>query len=437
MNKPAPGSLWIQGGRIIDPVSQRDAPGDLFVHNGKIVEALSAEEKRSAEIIDAKGLVVSPGFVDIHVHLREPGGTHKESIATGTRAAAAGGFTTVVCMPNTLPACDNSGTIRRVMDSIEREALVNVLPTGCITKNREGRELAPIGSLARAGVVAITDDGDCVQSNELMRRAVEYAAMFGIPVMDHCQDASLTAGAVMNEGHWSLRLGLKGWPNAAEDIIVGRNVIIARYTGAQIHMQHISSQYSVQIIRRNKEQGIPVTAEACPHHLYFTDERCRDFDTNAKMNPPLRTEQDRQALIMGLLDGALDCIATDHAPHSDYEKDCEFDYAPFGIIGLETALAASLEVLYHRKLCDLATVVDLLTRRAARVLKLDSPAFGRKGSLAIGSDADITLFDPNESWLVRKDGFQSRSRNSPWIGETLRGCVHRTIVAGNTVWQRS
>ena len=287
-------ALWIKNARIIDPAAKRDAVGDLYAVDGRIVAGLSADQKKKARKIDAKGLVAAPGLVDIHVHFREPGQTHKETIATGSRAAAAGGFTTVVCMPNTTPPADNAGTIQYIMDAIRRDAVVKVLPTGCITIGMKGDTLAPIGSLKRAGVVAITDDGDCVQSNELMRRAIEYAKMFGLPVMDHCQDESMTEGAVMNEGDMSIRLGLRGWPNAAEDVIVSRNVILSAYTGAHIHMQHISSARSVDILRRAKADGVRVTGEATPHHIALTDAALATYDTNFKMNPPLRTEADRE-----------------------------------------------------------------------------------------------------------------------------------------------
>ncbi|MEY2789158.1 MAG: hypothetical protein RLZZ34_2301, partial [Verrucomicrobiota bacterium] len=293
-------ALWIQAARVIDPASRRDAAGDLFIDQGRFVAPLSAAARKRARRIDGRGLVACPGLVDVHVHFREPGQTHKETIATGSRAAAAGGFTSVVCMPNTSPVADNSGTIQLMKDVISRDAVVRVYPTGCITVGIKGQSLAPIGSLKRAGVVAITDDGECVQSNDLMRRAVEYARMFSLPVMDHCQDYSMTQGAVMNEGVVSTRLGLRGWPHAAEDIIVARNIILAEQTGAHIHLQHISSRYSVDHIRRAKIRGVRVTAEATPHHLALTEEALAGYDTHFKMNPPLRTEADRQALIAGL-----------------------------------------------------------------------------------------------------------------------------------------
>ena len=363
-------SLWIQNARVIDPASKRDAVGDLFVVNGKIVSSLSEADQKRAKIIDARGLVACPGLVDIHVHFREPGQTNKETIATGSRAAAAGGFTTIVCMPNTTPPADNAGTIQSIKDAVARDSVVKVFPTGCITSQLKGEALAPIGSLKRAGVVAITDDGNCVQANELMRRAAEYAKMFGLPIMDHCQDHSMTHGAAMNEGVVSTRLGLRGWPNAAEDVIVSRNVILATYTGAHIHMQHISSRNAVEILRRAKSRGVSVSAEATPHHIALTEDALVGYDTNLKMNPPLRTEADRRELIEGLRDGTLDCIATDHAPHTNYEKDKEFDVAPNGILGLETALAITLDVLVRQNGFALSQVIDLMTRKIRRLSPL-------------------------------------------------------------------
>jgi len=421
-------SLWISNARVIDPASGRDEVGNLFIDDGKIVASLSAEKKKRAKKIDARGLVACPGLVDIHVHFREPGQTHKETILTGSHAAAAGGFTSVVCMPNTSPVADTAGTIQYIADAIRRDAVVKIYPTGCITVGMKGQSLAPIGSLKRAGVVAITDDGECVQNNEVMRRAVEYAKMFDLPVMDHCQDASLTQGAVMNEGIMSIRLGLRGWPNAAEDVIVSRNVILSTYTGAHIHMQHISSKNSVEILRRAKSRGVHVTAEATPHHIALTDAELATYDTNFKMNPPLRTEVDRQEIIAGLRDGTLDCISTDHAPHTDYEKDKEFDYAPNGILGLETSLAVTLQVLVRDNKFKLSHVIDLMTRKPAEILKLQA------GTLAVGVAGDVCLFDPEESWVYNtKKGF-SKSSNSPWHGETLTGRVKTTIVDGRIVF---
>ncbi len=421
-------SLWIRNARVIDPAARRDAVGDVFIRDGRFVESLPATERRRARQVDARGLVACPGLIDVHVHFREPGQTHKETIATGSRAAAAGGFTTVICMPNTSPVADNPGTIQLMKDVIARDAVVRVHPTGCITVGMKGQALAPIGSLRRAGVVAITDDGDCVQSNDLMRRAVEYARMFDLPVMDHCQDHSMTQGAVMNEGVVSTRLGLRGWPNAAEDLIVARNAILSEHTGAHIHLQHVSSRHSVDIIRRAKARGVRITAEATPHHLALTDEALGTYDTNFKMNPPLRTEEDRRALIAGLRDGTIDIVATDHAPHTDYEKDKEFDFAPNGILGLETALPVTLGVLVRQNRFRLPFVIDLMTRRPAGLFKLPG------GTLAPGSEADLCLFDPDETWTYDARAGQSKSSNSPWHGQKLTGRVRQTFVAGRAVY---
>jgi dihydroorotase len=420
--------LWIKNGRVIDPASKRDTPGDVFIADGKFVKSLTPAQKKSASVVNAKGLVVCPGLVDIHVHFREPGQTHKETILTGSQAAAAGGFTTVVCMPNTSPVVDNASTVA-LIKSVAATAPVHVYPTGCITVGMKGQALAPHGSLQKAGVVAITDDGVCVQSNELMHRAVEYARMFGLTILDHCQDESMTQKAVMNEGVMSTRLGLKGWPHAAEDIIVARNIILSRYTGAHIHMQHISSAHSVELMRQAKKDGVNVTAEATPHHIAFTEDALATYDTHFKMNPPLRTEADRKAIIAGLRDGTLECIGTDHAPHAPEEKDREFDYAPNGIIGLETALPVCLDILVRQEKFKLSAVIDLMTRKAASILKL--PA----GTLTPGATADVCIFDPAETWLYNTYGAFSKSINSPWDKQNLTGRVKTTIVAGKIVYQ--
>tara|TARA_Y100000588_G_scaffold97985_1_gene106452 strand:- start:190 stop:1485 length:1296 start_codon:yes stop_codon:yes gene_type:complete len=419
----------IKNGRVVDPKNSRDEMADVYLKNGKIAKSLSIGELAKAEIIDAKGQVVCPGFIDVHVHLREPGQTHKETIESGSWAAAAGGFTSIVCMPNTSPAADTAGTIQYIMDTVQRAAIVHVYPTGCITKGRTGENLTSMGSLKRAGVVAITDDGDCVQNNEIMRRAMEYANMFDLPIMDHCQDTSLTEDAVMNEGEWSIRLGLKGWPAAAEDIIVARNVLLSEMTGAHVHMQHVSSAGSVDILRWAKQRKVNVTAEATPHHLALTDSCIKDYNTNFKMNPPLRTEQDRKTLIEGLKDGTIDILATDHAPHTNYEKDREFDYAPFGIIGLETCFAVSHEILCQEAGIALNDVISWITYKPAELVNIPG------GTLSPGEVADITILEPESTWQVTEETIFSKSLNSPWLGKKLTGQIKQTIVSGKTVFK--
>lgn len=420
MLPPNPQALHIRNGRIVDPSTGRDEVGDVWIENGRVTDAPVS----GAQVFDAQGLVVAPGLVDIHVHFRDPGQTHKEDIRSGARSAAAGGFTTVVCMPNTQPVCDSPGTIQLMKATIKRSAVVRVHTTGCLTKGMAGEELAPMGSLKNSGVVALTDDGRCVQSAELMRRILEYAQMLDLPVYDHCQDESLTQGAVMAEGEVSLKLGLRGWPPAAEELIVMRNAILARETGAHVHCQHISSGYSVEILKWAKSQDIPITGELSPHHMALTEQVVDGFNVNAKMNPPLRSETHRQDLIQGLLDGWLDCICTDHAPHARHEKEVEFDYAPFGIVGLETSLAVCLEELYHSGKASLSRIVDWLSTRPAAIGRLEG------GSLQPGAPGDVILFDPDQRWTVDADAFFSKSSNSPWAGRSLRGRTKATVAAG-------
>lgn len=422
-------SIILKGGRILDPASGRDEVGDLFLHDGRIVARLSEAEAKNAEVFDATGKIVTPGLVDVHVHFREPGQTHKETIASGSRAAAAGGFTTVVAMPNTSPCCDSPATIRLMQSVIDRDALVRVLTTGTITLGMNGEQLAPAGSLKNAGVVALTDDGKCVQNNEIMRRAIEYAHMHGLPVLDHCQDYALSANGVMNEGEWSARLGLPGWPNAAEDIIVSRDVILSEYTGAHVHLQHISSANAVDIIRRAKARGVRISAEATPHHLALTDDCLRDYHPNFKMNPPLRTEADRLAVLQGLLDGTLDCVATDHAPHTRHEKNAEFDRTPFGIIGLETAFPIAHQIVVGEGGASLPFLIEAMTCKPARLLNLDA------GTLREGAAADVCILDLAHTWTVERRTLQSKSANSPWRGQQLTGRAVATIVGGRWVWR--
>ncbi|MEP6663376.1 MAG: dihydroorotase [Verrucomicrobiota bacterium] len=454
-------SLLLTGGRVIDPASQFDSLADLLVVNGKI-SALGGDAKKNApkngETIDAKGLVICPGLIDLHAHLREPGQSAKETIATGTQAAAQGGFTTVVCMPNTSPAIDNAGTVALIHEKAARESVVNLFVAGAITKNIAGEELAPIGSLKKAGVIAITDDGHCIQDNDMMRRACEYAKMFDLPLMDHCQDYSLVTDGVMHEGYWSAHLGLRGWPSAGEEMIVARNILLAELTGAKIHCQHLSAAGSVALIREAKKRGVSISGEACPHHFVLTDAAIAgsekfwasdgkdlfqtqnsklktqnfpewpSYDTNFKMNPPLRSAKDRQAVIEGLLDGTLEILCSDHAPHCEYEKEVEFDDAPFGITGFETELALSLMQLHHAHGMSLVDLIAKFTLAPARLLNL------KKGTLKIGADADITVFDPKRDWIFDREASASKAKNTPFHGWKLRGKALLTIVAGKVVW---
>jgi len=453
-------ALLLTGGRIVDPANRLDAPADLLIVDGKISAVgkdAASKAPANAERTDVSGMIVAPGLIDLHVHLREPGQTAKENIASGTAAAARGGFTSLVCMPNTSPAIDSAGTVALIRDRAEQQGAVNVFVTGAITKNIAGEELAPIGSLKRAGVVAITDDGHCVQNNDLMRRACEYAKMFDLPVMDHCQDYSLVTDGVMHEGYWSTALGLRGWPAAGEEMIVARNILLAELTGAKIHCQHLSAAGSVALIREAKKRGVPISGEACAHHFVLTDAAVAgsekfwagdgkalltgnaergtrnlpawpSYDANFKMNPPLRSARDREAILEGLADGTIEILCSDHAPHCDYEKEVEFDYAPFGITGLETELALSLMQLYHAKRISLSDLIAKYTVAPARLLNL------KKGTLGVGADADVTVISPDREWTFEAGNSASKSKNSPFFGWTLKGRAVATIVAGKMVW---
>jgi dihydroorotase len=449
-------SLLITGGRVIDPSNSFDAVADLLVEDGKISAvgaSASANAKKNTERFDAKGLIVCPGLIDIHAHLREPGQSSKETIETGAASAARGGFTSVICMPNTSPAIDNAGTVALIRERAARESCINIFVAGAITKNIAGEELAPIGSLQKAGVIAITDDGHCIQSNELMRRALEYARMFDLVVMDHCQDYSLVSDGVIHEGYWSAALGLRGWPPLGEELIVERNIRLAELTGTHIHCQHLSSARSVELIRDAKKKGIRISGEACPHHFTLTDTSIAgsekfwstdgkglvdgeqphwpSYDTNFKMNPPLRTSADRAALIEGLADGTIEIISSDHAPHCDYEKEVEFDYAPFGITGFETELPLSLMQLYHTKKLSLPSLIEKFTSAPARLLKMN------KGTLSANADADITIFDADKKWIFKAEETASKSKNTPFNNWPMRGKAVATIVAGKIVWNES
>ncbi len=425
-------TLCVAGGRIVDPANKRDEVADLWIGDGAIIKCPDSDKQASeAEVIDASGLVVAPGLIDIHVHFREPGQTNKETIATGSWAAAAGGFTSVVCMPNTNPVADNAGTITLIREKAQATASVNVFTTGAITKGIAGEELAPYGSMIGAGIVAITDDGHCVQNHEVMRRALEYARMFELPVLDHCQDYSLVGNGVMHEGEWSLRLGLPGWPRVGEEVIVARNILLSELCDSPIHCQHISSGGSVRLLRDAKARGVRVSGEVCPHHIALTDKFLQTFDSNYKMNPPLRTERDIEALLEGLADGTLEILCSDHAPHAFYEKEVEFDQAPFGITGLETEFGIFCDILVHqRKVMGIGRLIELFTANPARLLSLN------RGTLSIGAPADVTLIDPELPWTFDKEKSLSLSRNTPFHRMKLKGCAVRTIVGGKTVWTR-
>ena len=372
---------------------------------------------------------MAPGLIDSHVHFREPGQAYKETIASGSRAAAAGGFTSVVCMPNTSPVADNAGTITLIREKARASACVNVFTTGAITKGLAGEELAPYGAMIGAGIVAITDDGHCVQNHGVMRRAVEYARMFDLTVLDHCQDYSLVGGGIMHEGEWSLRLGLPGWPRAGEEMIVARNILLAELCDSPIHCQHISSGGSVRLLREARARGVKISGEVCPHHIALTDDSLQTFDSNYKMNPPLRTYRDIDAIIQGLADGTLDILCSDHAPHAFYEKEVELDQAPFGITGLESEFALFCDILLHKKKAlTLNRIIEMFTVNPAKLLSLD------RGTLSVGAPGDVTLVDPDLEWTFDKQKSESLSRNTPFHGARLKGRAVRTIVAGETVW---
>lgn len=448
-------SLLLTGGRVVDPANRFDAIADVLIVDGKIsAVGKNLSAPAGAQKFDAQGKIVCPGLIDLHVHFREPGQTAKENIATGTAAAARGGFTSVVCMPNTSPAIDSAATVALIHERAREQGIVNVFVSGAITKGIAGEELAPIGGLKKAGVVAITDDGHCVQNNDLMRRACEYAKMFGLPIFDHCQDYALVTDGVMHEGYWNVALGLRGWPAAGEEMIVARNILLAELTGAKIHCQHLSAAGSVKLIREAKKRGVPISGEACPHHFTLTDAAVAgsekfwaddgkilsainpqistvswpSYDTNFKMNPPLRSAADRAAILEGLTDGTIEILCSDHAPHCDYEKEVEFDYAPFGITGLEVELALSLMQLVHTKRISLSDMIAKFTVNPARLLNLP------KGTLSIGADADVTVFDPDAEWVFRREDSASKSKNNPFFGWKLKGKPMATIVGGKKIY---
>ena len=419
--------LLLKNGRVVDPASGTDRTQDLLVVDAKIARIDHRIPDDDAEVVDLKGLVVCPGFIDMHVHLREPGQEWKETIATGTRAAAVGGFTGVACMPNTVPVIDTRSVTEFVVTQAEEQGAVPVYPIGCVTKGQAGKELAEMGDMVDAGARAFSDDGKAVAPPILMRKALEYSQIFGVPIIDHCEDPSLVDGGVMNEGLVATRLGLPGWPGVAEDVIIERDILLAGYTGGHVHIAHMSTARGADLVRRGKELGIRVTCEVTPHHLVLTDDAVESFDTNAKMNPPLRDEGDRAGLIQAVADGTVDVIATDHAPHHEDEKRVEFSRAPFGIVGLETAVSLCLDRLVHTGIITLPKLVELLSTAPARILRLD------KGTLAAGADADITVLELDREVRIDKTAFVSKGRNTPFDGWTLRGAPVMTLVGGRIV----
>ncbi len=423
--------LLLKGGRVVDPARKVDAVLDVLLTDATVEAVGGRVSPRGAQVLDMKGLVVCPGFIDLHAHLREPGREDKETIATGTRAAAAGGFAAVCAMPNTEPVNDHAGITRLILEKAKAEGAVRVYPIGAITRGSQGEELAEYGDLREAGCVAVSDDGRPVASARVMRRALEYARAFDLTVIDHCEEPSLADQATMNEGPVSTFLGLRGAPAAGEAIMVERDVLLAELTGGKVHIAHTSAAASVDAVRRGKARGVRVTAEATPHHLLLIDQLVKDseYDTATKMNPPLRAERDRQALLQGLREGTIDCIATDHAPHAVDDKKVEYDHAAFGIVGLETAVALCLDRLVGKGLLDLPHLVSLLSTNPARILALPG------GTLAPGGPADVTVLDLSRKRQVEPARFESKGRNTPFAGWTLEGWPVMTIVGGRVAWK--
>jgi len=423
-------SVLIRGGRLVDPANSIDGVHDLLLEDGKVSKlGATLAAPQDAAVIEAAGKLVCPGLIDIHVHLREPGYEYKETVATGTRAAAAGGFTAVCCMANTHPVNDNRSITDYILAKAKSEGLVRVYPIGAVTRGLEGKELAELAELAEAGCVAFSDDGKCVMNAELYRRAMEYTLPFGMPVISHAEDHTLSRGGCMHEGVVSTELGLRGIPAAAEDVMVARDVLLAELTGAHVHIAHLSTAGAVRLVRDAKARGVRVTAEVTPHHLLLTDEAVRGWNPNTKMAPPLRTKRDTEALIEALADGTIDCVATDHAPHAVAEKEGEFDHAANGIVGLETAVTLLYDRLVRPGVLPLATLVARLSRDPARLLNLPG------GSLAVGAPADVTVLDPDAAVTVDPARFASKSRNTPFGGWTATGRPWKTIVGGKVVWE--
>jgi dihydroorotase len=421
--------ILIKNGRLIDPAARRDGPFDLLLSNGKVQKIERGIKESFEELIDAKGLIVSPGFIDLHTHLREPGFEYKETIRTGTEAAAAGGFTSILCMANTLPVNDNAVITEFIVKKGREEGIVNLFPVGAISKGLEGKTLADIGQMAEKGIVGISDDGRCVMDSALMRKGMQYARGFNLLVISHAEDENLSGQGSINEGIVATELGLPGSPNAAEEIVVARDIALAELTKARLHIAHLSTRVSLELVRAAKRRGVAVTGEVTPHHLTLTDEAVRGYNTNASVRPPLRSAADLKALRRGLQEGTIDAIATDHAPHASFEKEVEFEKAAHGMTGLEIALPVCLKLVEERVL-RLPELIRLFSANPAKILGWKS-----KGTLREGADADITIFDPGEKVTIDAARFRSKGRNSPFQGGSFKGKVKTTIVGGKIVYQ--
>ncbi|MCD6231745.1 dihydroorotase [Candidatus Aerophobetes bacterium] len=422
-------SLLIKGGRVIDPATNTDEIMDILLEGEKIKKIAKEINFSADQVLEVSGKIVSPGLIDMHTHLREPGREDEETIQSGTYAAIRGGFTTICCMPNTNPPIDDPLVAKFIYERGKRKGVIEVLPIGAISKRREGKELSEMGKMWKAGVVAFSDDGNWVQNTHLMRRALEYAKMFNLPLISHCEDKTLTQDGVMNEGYFSTILGLRGMPKEAEEIAIFRDITLSKMTGSPLHIAHLSCAGSVRLVKEAKEKGIKVSAEVTPHHFTLTEKEVTSFDTNTKINPPLRREEDLRVLKQGLRDGTIEVIATDHAPHSPEEKSRDYVKAPFGIIGLETALSLVIRELVEKNILSLTQALAKLTINPARILKID------RGRIKEGTKANLVIFDLNKSWVVRKENFLSRSSNSPFIGWRLPGVVEYTIFEGKIVYR--
>jgi len=424
-------SLLIKNAIIVNADKMTKEPQDILIEKGKIVQIASSIENENIKTVEASGKLVMPGLIDIHVHFREPGREDKETIETGSRAAAKGGFTTVMCMPNTKPVIDNVMIVDSVIKEAKRVGLVNVVPIGAITRGMKNEELTDMFELKKAGCLALSDDGKCVSNSQLMRRALQYSKMVGILLIQHCEDPLLSAGGVMNEGSVSTLVGLKGDPGISEAVIVARDIELAKYERTRVHLAHMSLRRSIELIRAAKSQGIQVTAEVCPHHFTLTDDEVKSFDTSMKVNPPLRTRDDVEAVKEAIKDGTIDCIVTDHAPHTQEDKEVDFDHAPCGMIGLETSVGLTITELVKPKVISWVEMVEKMSTAPARIMGMEG-----KGVIKEGADGDITIIDSDQEWVVSKEDFVSKSSNSPFIGKKLQGKVIQTIYGGKVVYQQ-